>query len=536
MIFNRLNTKEIFIISVFSIITILPSFVSNNYLPSGIDESYQIQSALRLLNGEGWTIISKFQHKNPDISNPDYVYADYWPPLYAVILATFLYSGIDLTISLILFQLLVSFLVFSGWLIFAKKYFDKPLTILSLLSLILYITLNFTSKTEGIVLAIFPFVLLNIAKGIEEQEKRFFISAGLLTGICMLSKYSAYYIPLGVSLFLLLTITKRDFLIKVKAILFYTSIPIIVGISLFLLPKIFSNESIVSELFPSSISSLLGNFEFIWIVKYIKSTFLGIFRFDDIIIFISKNFIYIDGILICYIIGVVIMCIFVFVILNLWGHKKTLFGLILPYLSMFIAAFVFLLIASFIVATESWTPLETPRYTMAVTPLMIIIFLFYFEKVIRSQIIIKSAYIVILLIIFVFAIFKTNHETIEIKKYYSFKSSLIEKIEEVQTQYPEVNNVVIFSSNNVRKGFLMSGRYHAIKDLTPLNNGFRYTKPTIVFIIEDLRDIKSISNYRKEEYKNLKNNYKTEIQTVSRSLMMDHIQLKTAILYYKVFG
>jgi len=494
-----IKIKFFILFFVLGCIRILPLVTTDDYMPAGVDNAFQIQSAQRLIDGKGLTFIGEYFESNPDISSPNYTYATGWPPGYALLIAGSMYIGIGLYASMVLITFLLTFFVLYGWWLLGDFYNLKKWELISFSLIVFLIMLvrNLIGPTDVFALGIFPVIFYIILK--YKLTIRTLVLVGFLSTIIILFKYSALYIITGISLFIVFSY-KKEIGTLIKNLIAYLTLPVI---SFFVITIINNyktpSNSITGFNMANLIHSFISKFRIEWLFDYLKSIYLGTFRIDDIFTYSFKLIGIYIGNLPFYIFSLLLLVLTILISVKLYKRMPVFRDFIILKFCMFTSALLVLLFMSSRIAQQYWHPLEETRYIIPITPLILLTLFLFFKQLDINKNLKNLTYISIVFIVFLFSIPRIIYDKKKINDFNNIKTDLIYNIESVVNQYDVSVVPVVFSDNDYRSMLFVDTKFNALWDVCVLNKPHYFSKPTIVFIIQDLRQIKTLST----QYENL---------------------------------
>ena len=486
--------KFVILIFILASIRILPMIIVGDYIPD-TDNAFQIQSALRLLDGDGLTYISigDYAAANPDISTPNYVYASGFPPGFALLVAGFIYIGISIYVFMVMINFLLTFLILYGWWVMGNHYNLNKFELMSfILSVFLIILVrNLGVLTDLIAMGIMPIIFYLILKN--KISIKTMALAGFLSALIVLFKYSALYIVAGMSLYIAYSY-RRNIVALFKYLFIYLTLPI----STFLCITIINNyktsgDSVTNFSQNVFINSFISKFRVEWIFDFLKSVYFGTFRIDDIIIYLFNMIGITVGNLFFYIISLGLLALTIWFCIKLYKRYLTCRDLLVLNNSMFMAAFLLLLFMSSKLASQVWHPLQETRYIIPIIPLLILLVFLIIKHFIDYKKLKNITYISLSITIFLFTALRIIHDITKISEFHNTKRAFNQIIERVSNQYDASAVTVIFSENDYNSMIQIDNKYNAVRDVCVLNKPHHFSRSTLVFIIQDLRQIKTIS-------------------------------------------
>ena len=174
------------------------------------DESVQLYSAKKLVNGEGLTNIKY----NTDLSNIEHEYLTLWPPGHSLLVSCFMKLGISLNLSAKIIKIIFVLLCCVLWSFMAQKFIRATILQVSFLAVIAKFSFLFLLyySTDFFVFSVFPALIL-IAHDLKSKNEAGLIkrvlTLGLLTSFLIILKYTALVIPIIFNVFLIKLILKQ---------------------------------------------------------------------------------------------------------------------------------------------------------------------------------------------------------------------------------------------------------------------------------------------------------------------------------------
>jgi hypothetical protein len=339
------------------------------------DESVQLYSAKKLVNGEGLTNIKY----NTDLSNIEHEYLTLWPPGHSLLVSCFMKLGISLNLSAKIIKIIFVLLCCVLWSFMAQKFIRATILQVSFLAVIAKFSFLFLLyySTDFFVFSVFPALIL-IAHDLKSKNEAGLIkrvlTLGLLTSFLIILKYTALVIPIIFNVFLIkLFLKQRRKLIQ--TIFYYSILPIITYSTIFIINKINTDQgNLINLAIPQkALINNLGSlpyclFQFVnpLLIKTIPgaNSIISKLNISDFIVFII----------------VVLFIIFVYS-----KNKITHDSDIKPFfLVSLISSFMFFLLLSLImyyqVGGKDWWPLIELRYFSYLPPLFSILLICFIDN------------------------------------------------------------------------------------------------------------------------------------------------------------
>ena len=195
---NTMSNQKLGIDLVLVLVIAMPFIwviLTNVYLPV-TDESYQLEAAMNLIAGHGYTASRELGF---DLAQINYQYLTAWPMGYSALLALVMQVGINLNDAAILTKTIGVIISILNWYSLSKAGNLKlPCRLIFAAFLGFYVAIVATSASDLIVFAIFPFVINKLIYLKENREKleiksqvKYLILLGATLGVAVCFKYSA---------------------------------------------------------------------------------------------------------------------------------------------------------------------------------------------------------------------------------------------------------------------------------------------------------------------------------------------------------
>lgn len=178
------------------------------YYP-GPDEAVQLEAAVRLVDGNGYTASRNF---GSDVSKAHFDKLTAWPPGYSFAIAGLLATGISIDFAPKLFKGTALILLFWGWIKVGNLFLEGRLAQLGYSAAIgLFSVLISSSPTDLVIAGLFSVITLKAILYFESKssgaktshnQNNYLSALVLFAGIAILSKYSALVFMLTVALWI----------------------------------------------------------------------------------------------------------------------------------------------------------------------------------------------------------------------------------------------------------------------------------------------------------------------------------------------
>jgi hypothetical protein len=360
-----------------SVVLVTPFFIYlfclANYIP-GVDETYQIEAAIRISKGLGntysWLV-------GNDLGVTSFSYQKAWPLGYSYFLSLFLYIGLPLFIALKLLKSLVILFAIYFWIrfgdIFLKNLYSRILFACLIAGHVILCSVSLTDTVVIMFVPLFSSLMLKWKDAIFIIKSKGYqilinpISVGIAVAVVMVFKYSGWSLIItGVTWILLMNIRepRRCFLALLKF-----SLPIILALIII----ITTNSSDSSQINSENIYGLMVKSGFFY-EGWASDFFNAIFSSTHLDKIVDKVPLYfgIDGVLAVVIIKILFFILFFLSIclLLLRGEKEALLGWWV--IVNFASAIIFLKVVTsfYFVDSYGWTPVKEERFYWALLPFL----------------------------------------------------------------------------------------------------------------------------------------------------------------------
>ena len=521
-----------------SVIFLFPFFYvlfSNGYV-SCTDETYQLQAAYRLANGQGNTC---FRSPPLDLSIIKYDYLVHWPPGYSLAIASLMKLGISLDAVTKLFKALTIILGIILWLKLSNEFITNTnLRVIFLTFICITFTHLSFSPTDLFLLAVFPFfshLMLSVSINSRDylipskKELSCLILSSVIVSILILMKYqSLVFIPIGI-LWLLIQ-NKRKLTSAFIRIMFFCLPPSITYFTITYLNLRFGGS--FTDFHSNSILDVTLNCE--WWLNAMQGLLQALlakpFFVDKIISFliaktglnINQNFL-ID----IFSLSFALLLIYIF-------YKQRKKNLEIREITNWFLVCLFGMLAFLgfltIFYRDNFTtiPLANTRYYSFLISLLIIIILSFFQSYLQNitnhrKFYLKIFTIIIVVLAEVGIIGYSNYKNSQYILFNREKEIIRKQIDFVLSKYKDTPAMAV--ANNPYINMLLWEDYiHSYRKLD--NEGTFFGKPTLVFIIDKNLEASNIK---------VNSNNKISIAKFASLLNMNIIDDNSLNIYWKLF-
>jgi hypothetical protein len=473
----------------FAFLAILPflyTLFAHPYF-SNVDESLQLQAAIRLANGQGYTATLIPQN---DLSTPNYSYLIGWPIGYSFLLSILLKIGFSIEFSAKLIKGIVLIVGMVLWLKLFNSYAKNTLTKISCISLLGVISPRFASSCTDLMLwAIFPLLtlfMLSIKEVSSEtrdhkKQRTLILTAGVIISVAIIMKYLGLVFLLICLAWLIFVYRRKYRDLAINSFLL-TILPFITGFTIFYTNKLYANSV-------GPVGDSINN--------HVNINFGLLQTFDTILyIFIPPGFLSIVTSNLGWnppIITTHILSTFAIFVIGYVLYKICRAGCFRELIRWFILAFALLfLFLGFLSLflwnySNCWNFLIECRYYYFVSPFILFFVVeFLFSKVSQRGARILAVSIVVMSMIG--ALSYSGYRKHKSELNYNSKFPILNEVQKVKSANNKTSVVVIADDTKYNLLFQQQGipSYSVQCDQTLTEAAF-FSKPTLVFIISNER-------------------------------------------------
>ena len=500
--------NHLILLSFLAFLIILPYSITvciNPYHPE-TDETWQLQAAYRIANGEGYTC-----SWNPpqDLSVPHYDYLTNWPPGYPLIIAGIMKAGISLEWAAKVIKICLLFFGFLFWTIISDKFLETLWTKSIFVACISVTAIFYAfSSTDIFLWAIFPlFITLIILR--KENTSRSIISsaleymvivlAGILCSLLFLVKYlGVVFLPIGLALIWLSFSNKKDLKNLFLKSLLFILLPILTIIGVYLINTESAGQLSSLVTGKETLSSL--HFSPQWLLAFVRAFFL-ISPFNILLNIVMTKMGLVSSHIMMIIFGLsLVFCVaFTYIIYKAWkiSESKRLIikGFLLSIFFLFCILFVAtsrlnITFTSILDSDFDLTPIGHSRYYIWVFPLLMISALLYFDKLSRDGKVKVRLMNGLAIALNLFALISITgfsiHKGNQLKQYQEKKKMALFALNDLIGSDRNVP-IVIFGHNPYINFFLWEDYIPTYRDIEILlsDHPRYFSQPTFIFIFKD---------------------------------------------------
>ena len=489
------NPRKRYILSVILLLVLCLPFIIqtavNPYYPT-VDEAWQVQAAVRLGEGKGYTASfddTLFQSENLiDLSNVNYCHLSGWPPGYSYFIAliNLLFNNINVSLRIVSLFFLIIGLLF--WLKIGISIFNYSIKFI-IFCFLLLISAPFLRGTVLLQWSLFS-IISYIVIYKDFNIRNIIITNLLLSGLVLLRYQAIVIIPSVLILWLLIINTRFSLLNNSKITItkiIYLCIPITLFVLLILWNKSNSNE--ISTIVTNKFHFNWMNF---WIIDAISAVLLDPFLYKYLSSYI--------GIPVSLTIIISVFVFLVFAIL-LIIYRKGLFkqrffqwGAINI---LFLVLFLFIIDILFTKNQRNdWSFVGETRYYSYLYPLIyasIITLLssFYNKFHLKISLIHKIFSVIILLsLLIILYLNKYNLNKNESKNLETISKELNVDLNKISKDY-QTNNSIVVANQPYARILLSEGKYAVFRRIEEVleNDNVYFSRKSLIIIVIDSNDV-----------------------------------------------
>ena len=182
----------------------------------GCDEAWKLQAAVRLFEGDGYTVSMDDNailrtHTDKDASNSVYTFLTHWPPLYSILIYVFLLFGLNSTLALSVLNTTLFCFGILGWYKVGDTFLQRPLAKASFLISIALVMFPYT-ETSMFAWSLFSYIILLLERLIDGQRSIIsFILLCLISLMLIFLRYQMIVLVVSIPILLIWFLPKHRF-------------------------------------------------------------------------------------------------------------------------------------------------------------------------------------------------------------------------------------------------------------------------------------------------------------------------------------